>query len=113
VAAPASEESEEELEDEDWETPASDADDFEPVPTPTPRARPARDDRYADRPLLADARHVEPEEPEPEPEDDEDAYLTELRKAMTDDAPLGPRDEPEDHLGGAPTSGRSRFGRRR
>jgi DivIVA domain-containing protein len=111
VAAPVPDE---ELDDEDWETPASGADDFQPVPTPAPRPRAARDDRYADRPLLADARQVEPEAPDPEDdEDDEDAYLTELRKAMTDDAPLGPRDEPEDHLGGGPATGRSRFGRRR
>jgi len=45
--------------------------------------------------------------------DDDDAYLAELRKAMTDESPLGPRedrDEPydDDH---EPT--RSRFGRRR
>ncbi|CAN5559464.1 hypothetical protein BH24ACT4_BH24ACT4_08750 [soil metagenome] len=52
--------------------------------------------------------------------DSEDAFLAELRKAMLDDEPLGPRDqgeldlrqlEPpaEDDLG----RGRSRFGRRR
>jgi cell division initiation protein len=114
VAAPAPADELDEEEDHDWETPASDADDFEPVPTPAPRPRAARDDRYADRPLLADARDVEVEElEEPEPDDDEDAYLTELRKAMTDDEPLGPRDEPEDHFGGGPSTGRSRFGRRR
>jgi DivIVA domain-containing protein len=111
VAAPMPHD--EDLEDEpDWATPATEADDFEPVPAPAPRPRPARDDRYADRPLLADARPI----PAPEPEmddDDEDAYLTELRKAMTDDEPLGPRDEPEDHLGDLPSGGRSRFGRRR
>lgn len=46
---------------------------------------------------------------------DDDAYLAELRKAMTDETPLGPREESnEDALfeGGA-DSGRSRFGRRR
>jgi DivIVA domain-containing protein len=46
---------------------------------------------------------------------DDDAYLAELRKAMTDETPLGPRDEAgEDGLfdqGG--DAGRSRFGRRR
>lgn len=40
---------------------------------------------------------------------DDDAYLAELRKAMTDDSPLGPRDD----LFDAPDTGRSRFGRRR
>ena len=48
----------------------------------------------------------------------EDAFLAELRKAMLDDEPLGPREEgdlnpipaaPEDE----PGRGRSRFGRRR
>jgi cell division initiation protein len=45
---------------------------------------------------------------------DDDAYLAELRKAMTDETPLGPRDDDNDALfdGGADT-GRSRFGRRR
>jgi DivIVA domain-containing protein len=45
---------------------------------------------------------------------DDDAYLAELRKAMTDDTPLGPREDDDDALfdGGADT-GRSRFGRRR
>ena len=112
VAAAVPEDEELEEEDPDWATPATEADDFQPVPAPAPRPRPARDDRYADRPLLADARPVSPRDPEPRDED-EDAYLAELRKAMTDDEPLGPRDEPEDHLGDAPPGGRSRFGRRR
>jgi DivIVA domain-containing protein len=45
----------------------------------------------------------------------DDAYLAELRKAMTDDTPLGPRDEDEgDALFEDPAeTGRSRFGRRR
>ncbi|MEO7428131.1 MAG: DivIVA domain-containing protein [Acidimicrobiales bacterium] len=46
---------------------------------------------------------------------DDDAYLTELRKAMTDETPLGPRDEAVD--AGLFDTGaeveRSRFGRRR
>ncbi|MET0727705.1 MAG: DivIVA domain-containing protein [Acidimicrobiales bacterium] len=49
-------------------------------------------------------------------DDNDDAYLTELRKAMTDDSPLGPREHAggDDFLydsGGEPA--RSRFGRRR
>jgi DivIVA domain-containing protein len=46
---------------------------------------------------------------------DDDAYLAELRKAMTDESPLGPRDEGD--IGSLFDSGaessRSRFGRRR
>jgi len=41
--------------------------------------------------------------------EDEDEYLRELRKAMTDESPLGPRDEDE----GAAEPPRQRFGRRR
>lgn len=48
---------------------------------------------------------------------DDDAYLAELRKAMTDDTPLGPREEDDGPRGdlfdtGQDRSGRSRFGRR-
>jgi DivIVA domain-containing protein len=49
-------------------------------------------------------------------EHDEDAYLNELRKAMVDERPLGPRDEYYDEAGSyedEPTVSRSRFGRRR
>jgi DivIVA domain-containing protein len=46
---------------------------------------------------------------------DDDAYLAELRKAMTDEAPLGPRED--DDLGGLfdqePEPDRPRFGRKR
>lgn len=78
----------------------TDADLYEPVPDagPGPRSR-----RPEPRPLLADAH-----------DRDEDEYLAELRKAMTDDEPLGPRDDPD---GADPDDGRepsrSRFGRRR
>jgi DivIVA domain-containing protein len=48
---------------------------------------------------------------------DEDAFLAELRKAMTDDEPLGPRDEPPGvvrTIGEVPLGRqRGRFGRRR
>jgi hypothetical protein len=50
---------------------------------------------------------------------DEDAFLAELRKAMLDDEPLGPRDEallpgPRfDEPPGRGGNGRARFGRRR
>ena len=45
---------------------------------------------------------------------DDDAYLAELRKAMTDETPLGPRDDDADALfDGDTDTGRSRFGRRR
>ena len=46
---------------------------------------------------------------------DDDAYLAELRKAMTDESPLGPRED--DEIGGlfdqAPETDRPRFGRKR
>ncbi len=47
--------------------------------------------------------------------EDDDAYLTELRKAMTDDTPLGPRDDTigDDLFDTAAEAPRSRFGRRR
>jgi cell division initiation protein len=46
---------------------------------------------------------------------DDDAYLTELRKAMTDETPLGPRDDVDDSglFDSGVDAGRSRFGRRR
>ncbi len=46
---------------------------------------------------------------------DDDAYLTELRKAMTDESPLGPRedDDPDLLFDEGADAGRSRFGRRR
>lgn len=46
---------------------------------------------------------------------DDEAYLAELRKAMTDDAPLGPREEDDgdEYETEEQRAGRSRFGRRR
>jgi len=47
-------------------------------------------------------------------DEDDDAYLTELRKAMTDDTPLGPRDDViDDPFDTGADVPRSRFGRRR
>jgi cell division initiation protein len=45
----------------------------------------------------------------------DDAYLAELRKAMTDETPLGPREEADDEglFDGGSETARSRFGRRR
>jgi DivIVA domain-containing protein len=101
-----------------WVDPDPDA--YEPIALETPPSRtgprPARDEARMDqRPLLANARRTGRGEVVEEPEEEgDDAYLAELRKAMTDDRPLGPR---EDDEGGsyeeAPTTGRSRFGRRR
>jgi hypothetical protein len=50
-----------------------------------------------------------------ERDEDDDAYLAELRKAMTDETPLGPRDEEDDPglFDSGVEAGRSRFGRRR
>jgi len=44
---------------------------------------------------------------------DDDAYLAELRKAMTDESPLGPREDEEGEYDAADEAPRSRFGRRR
>jgi cell division initiation protein len=114
------------VEDEDWEVegdddpafaePEPEPDAYEPVQMETPPSRtgprPGREEARMDqRPLLAEARRLA--EAEAEGEQGDDAYLAELCKAMTDDRPLGPR---EDHEGGhdeAPPAGRSRFGRRR
>jgi DivIVA domain-containing protein len=89
-----------------WDGP-DDADDYEPVPAP---ARNPRDQLRPDpRPMVAEVRrHAEADARQRE----EDAYLAELRKAMVDDQPLGPRDDPDDY---EPPAGpaRSRFGRRR
>jgi hypothetical protein len=99
-----------EAEDDEAEGPwgGPDADDYEPVPGPRPRS--PRDQLRPDpRPLLADARRQAEAEAR---QHEEDAYLAELRKAMTDDEPLGPREEDDDY--GPPSGpGRSRFGRRR
>jgi DivIVA domain-containing protein len=92
-------------EDGPWEGP--DADDYEPVAAPP---RNPRDQLRPDpRPMVAEARrHAEAEARQRE----EDAYLAELRKAMVDDQPLGPRDDPDDYEPPAAPA-RSRFGRRR
>ena len=47
--------------------------------------------------------------------EDDDAYLAELRKAMDDERPLGPREDYDDgdDYDDDPPAGRSRFGRRR
>jgi DivIVA domain-containing protein len=93
--------------DAEWEAP-DDADDYEPVPAPSPRS--PRDQLRPDpRPMVAEARRQAEMEAR---QREEDAYLAELRKAMTDDEPLGPRDDPDDYGPPAGTM-RSRFGRRR
>jgi cell division initiation protein len=109
VAQPVVEEvwddGEEEDEDDGWPAPEVDTDAYQPPP-PAPVVRRVREEpRGEPRPLLADSYPVEEED---------DAYLAELRKAMTDERPLGPRDDPD----GAdyeeePEATRSRFGRRR
>jgi cell division initiation protein len=101
--------------------PDDDADDYEPVPAPAPRSRASRlqaapADEYDDDPVLDD--HPAHDDLGLDDDDDlvdeeEDAYLAELRKAMNDDEPLGPRDDEDDGYGAPPSSGRSRFGRRR
>jgi DivIVA domain-containing protein len=96
-----------------WVT-ADDADDYEPVPAPAPRPRANREDRYSPRPLQAGLEVDDGVDDDLGDDEEEDAYLAELRKAMTDDEPLGPRDdELDDGYGGGSPAGRSRFGRRR
>lgn len=80
-----------------------------------PRDRPPSA-AYADVPIdEADGPSTEAVDMLAERAADDDAYLAELRKAMTDDSPLGPREEgdvdPRFDAGIEPT--RSRFGRRR
>lgn len=71
---------------------------------------------YAD---VADDPPTEPVDVLAERDADDDAYLRELRKAMTDESPLGPREErddasqPDDLFDGGGDTGRTRFGRRR
>lgn len=120
VAAPLPEDDEEP----DWAASDAEAADYEPVAAPAPRRRQPREDRERpiERPLLADAQQVRRDHGIDDDlvdddlvDDDEDTYLAELRKAMTDDQPLGPRDDedPDEAYGAAPPAGRSRFGRRR
>jgi cell division initiation protein len=84
--------------------------------TPDEEAWPEGDDDLAAEPATQDqGPPTEAVDMLAERDAGDDAYLAELRKAMTDDAPLGPRDDTgEDMLfeRGA-DAGRSRFGRRR
>ncbi len=90
--------------DDMWEEPEAAA----PPPPPSPAyAEPAAED--------AEGPRTQPVDVLGERDADDDAYLAELRKAMTDESPLGPREEgdvdPLFDSGTEPT--RSRFGRRR
>jgi DivIVA domain-containing protein len=106
VAAPLPEDQHET----EWAAADAEAEDYEPVAAPAPRRRQGRAEPVQEeRPLLADAQPVV----EDVGDEDEDSYLTELRKAMSDDQPLGPRDEDDEAYGAGPPTGRSRFGRRR
>lgn len=89
-----------------------------------PESRGATRGSVHDDPAPADAPYTEAEldeGPSIQPVDvlqehdaDDDAYLAELRKAMTDDSPLGPRDDDgDDRFDGGADQSRSRFGRRR
>jgi DivIVA domain-containing protein len=95
----------------EWAAADAEAEDYEPVAAPAPRRRQGRGEPVQEeRPLLADAQGVVEDDLV---DDGEDTYLTELRKAMTDDEPLGPRDDEDGAYGAGPPTGRSRFGRRR
>jgi DivIVA domain-containing protein len=102
------------IEDEAWETGPGDEDAAYAEP----------DDEAPQEALGTDARYdaaAQPEGPPTQPVDtrgdrdgDDDAYLAELRKAMTDESPLGPRDDvSEDLFDDSSEASRSRFGRRR
>ncbi len=73
---------------------------------------PAASPAYADP---VDDRVTQTNDLVPEPAADDDAYLAELRKAMNDDAPLGPREEGDIDVSfdAGTDESRSRFGRRR
>jgi len=75
----------------------------------------AEEEAYAAEDLEDTGPPTQPVDVLAERDDDDDAYLAELRKAMTDDSPLGPRDDAgSSGLFDADTeTGRSRFGRRR
>jgi DivIVA domain-containing protein len=90
--------------------PEPDAWDEAPEPA-TPPPSPA----YADAPAEDEGPPTQPVDVLAERDADDDAYLAELRKAMTDDSPLGPREEGDaDPLfDSSPEPSRSRFGRRR
>ena len=93
-----------------WEPEVADWSDEEPAAEgPPPSAA------YA-APEEATGPPTEPVDVLAERDADDDAYLAELRKAMTDESPLGPReegDERPDLFDSGSDTGRTRFGRRR
>ena len=86
-------------------TPDDDA--WEQEPPPPPPASPAYADPEDSGPDTEAVDVLAPRDA------DDDAYLAELRKAMTDESPLGPREDDEDGFGAVEEPPRSRFGRRR
>ena len=82
---------------------------------PEPAAEPQPSVAHAEGPAVDDGPPTMPVDVLAERHADDDAYLAELRKAMTDESPLGPREEgdidPLFDAGSEPS--RSRFGRRR
>lgn len=81
--------------------------------TPSPAPQPSRAYLEDEEPVAADPT-TQPVDVLAERDADDDAYLAELRKAMTDETPLGPRDDTGEGMFDAGSDpGRSRFGRRR
>jgi DivIVA domain-containing protein len=80
-----------------------------------PAAPPAPSPAYAEAETADDGASTETIDLLEERDPGDDAYLAELRKAMTDESPLGPREEGEAQplFDGGPEPSRSRFGRRR
>lgn len=91
-------------EEDAWEPDDDVVPEAEPAPEPpSARREPDRDEGPPTQPVdMLEERDA-----------DDDAYLAELRKAMTDESPLGPRDEGPDLYDSGADQGRSRFGRRR
>lgn len=86
----------------------------EPIEHDAPAGWSPDDESWGDEPLDEDdGPPTQPVHALEEEDADDDAYLTELRKAMTDDSPLGPRDDPGELFETSVDTGRSRFGRRR
>jgi cell division initiation protein len=100
-----------EAEDEDdlWGEPE---DRYQAAPPPSPAYS---DSEGSDDPEGAEGPRPDTVDLMAERDPGDDAYLAELRKAMTDETPLGPREEGDDEglFDGGVDSSRSRFGRRR
>jgi DivIVA domain-containing protein len=102
-------------EDDAWETGPADEHEaaYAEPGYDVPEEAPAADARY-EAAAPDDGPPTQPVDTRGERDGDDDAYLAELRKAMTDESPLGPRDDvSEDLFDDSGDASRTRFGRRR